>query len=84
MSYIINTHKCKSKISLVCSNEAKKIIKFSKKHVSLFFRENQLGDELVRVKKSLEGCNKYKKWQLEELLQEYGVFQDPKGLPHKL
>ena len=56
----------------------------SKKYVFLFLRENQLGDESVRVKVSLEGCTKDKKHQLEYLLQAYKeVFQEPKGLPHK-
>jgi hypothetical protein len=57
-SYIINTHKGKSKISLVSANQAKKLISSSKKYVLLFLRENQTEDESIRVKESLEGCTK--------------------------
>jgi hypothetical protein len=37
------------------------LISSSKKYVFLFLRENQPGEELVRVKASLEGCTKKKK-----------------------
>jgi hypothetical protein len=38
----------------------------------------------MRVKASLEGCTKEKKYLLEELLQEdKGVFNEPNGLPPK-
>ena len=40
-SFIINTHKGKSKISLVSSNQSKKLIGSSKKYVLLFLRENK-------------------------------------------
>jgi hypothetical protein len=59
--FIINAHKGKSNISLVSANQAKKLISSSRKFVLLFLRENQLGDELVKVKASLEGCTKEKK-----------------------
>nr|QHR91259.1 hypothetical protein Q903MT_gene5291 [Picea sitchensis] len=59
-SFIINAHKGKSKISLVSANQAKKLISSSKKYVLLFLRENQSGDESVRVKASLEGCTRDK------------------------
>jgi len=49
-SFIINTHKFKSNISLVIANEAKKLISSSRKFVLLFLRENQLGDESRKVK----------------------------------
>jgi uncharacterized pyridoxamine 5'-phosphate oxidase family protein len=39
-SYIINTHKGKSKISLVSANHTKKLISSSKKYVLVFIREN--------------------------------------------
>ena len=39
-SFIINVHKGKSKISLVSTNQAKKLISSSKKHVLLFLRES--------------------------------------------
>jgi hypothetical protein len=81
-SFIINAHKGKSKISLVSANQAKKLIGFSSKFVLLLLRENQPGDESVKVKASLEGCTKKKKHQLKELLQACRkVFQEPKGLP---
>jgi hypothetical protein len=67
-SYIINTHKGKSNISLVSSNQAKKLISCSTKYVFLFLRENQYNDESMRVKATLEGCNKEKKHQLEDFL----------------
>jgi hypothetical protein len=54
--YIINTHKVKSKISLESANQDKDLISSNKKYVFLFLRENQLGDELVSVKASPEGC----------------------------
>jgi hypothetical protein len=74
-SYIINVHKVKSKISLVSVNQAKKLIGSIKKYVLLFLRENQSGEELLKVKTSLEGCTKDKKHELEELLKAYrGVF----------
>jgi len=83
-SYIINTHKGKSKISLVSANQAKKLISSSKKYVLLFLRENQSNDELITVTTSLEGCTKEQKHQLEELLQAYrGVLQELKGIPPK-
>jgi hypothetical protein len=51
----------------------------------ILLRENQLGDELVRVKASLEGCTKNKKKQLEELLQiDKGVFHETKGILSKM
>jgi uncharacterized pyridoxamine 5'-phosphate oxidase family protein len=68
-SYIINAHKGKSNISLVSANQDNKLISYSKKHVFLFLRENQSNDESMRVKESLEGCNKEYKKQLEEFLQ---------------
>ena len=55
---IINGHKGKLNISLVSANQAKNLISSSKKYVFLFLRENQLGDELIGVKASLEGCTK--------------------------
>jgi hypothetical protein len=39
-SYIINTHKGKSKISSISANQAKKLISSSKKYVLIFLREN--------------------------------------------
>ena len=39
-SYIINAHKGKSNISLVSSNQAKKLISYNKKYVFLFSRQN--------------------------------------------
>jgi hypothetical protein len=39
-SFIINTHKGISKLSLVSANQAKKLISSSKKYVLLFLREN--------------------------------------------
>jgi len=39
-SFIINTHKGKSKSSLVSANQAKKLISSSKKYVLLSLREN--------------------------------------------
>jgi hypothetical protein len=57
-SYIINTHKGKSNISLVSANQAKKLISSSKKYVLLFLRENQTEDESIRVKASLRGVLK--------------------------
>ena len=41
-SYIMNTHKGKSKISLVSANEAKKLISSSKKYVLLFLRDTTM------------------------------------------
>jgi hypothetical protein len=70
-SYIINTHKCESNVSLVSDNQAKKLISSSKKYVFLFLRKNQCDDELMRLRASLEGCTKEKKYQLEEVLHEY-------------
>jgi hypothetical protein len=57
-SYIINTHKGKSKISMVSANQDKKLISSSKKYIFLFLRENHPREESVRVKKSLERCTK--------------------------
>jgi hypothetical protein len=57
-SYTINVHKGKSNISLVSANKAKKLIISSKKYVFILLRENQIEDELIRVKESLEGCTK--------------------------
>jgi hypothetical protein len=57
-SFMINAQKGKSMISLVSDNQAKKWMSSSRKFVLLFLRENQLGDELVKVKASLEGCTK--------------------------
>jgi hypothetical protein len=37
-SYIIDTHKCKSNISLVSSNQSKKLINSNKKYVLIFLR----------------------------------------------
>jgi hypothetical protein len=60
------------------------LISSSKKYVLLFLRENQSGEESLKVKTSLEGCTKEKKNELEEFLKEYrGVFQEPKGIPPK-
>jgi hypothetical protein len=83
-SYIINTHKGKSNISLVSANQAKKLISSGKKYFFLFLRENPFNDESMRVKESLEGCTKELKHQLEEFLQEYkGVLNELKGIPPK-
>jgi hypothetical protein len=60
-SFIINVQKSKYKISLVSANQDKKLINSSKKFVLLFLRENQVGDESVKVNASLEGCTKEKK-----------------------
>jgi hypothetical protein len=57
-SYIINTHKGKSEISLVSANQAKKLISSNKKYVLLFLGENKCDDELLRVKSSLQGYTK--------------------------
>jgi hypothetical protein len=70
-SFIINAHKGKSKISLVTANQAIKLIGYSTQFVLLLLRENQLGDELVKVNSSMEGCNNEKKYQLDEILQVY-------------
>jgi hypothetical protein len=59
--YIINSHKYKSNISLLSTNQNKNLISYSKKYVLIFLRENRPGDESVRVKESLEGCAKEKK-----------------------
>ena len=40
---------------------AEKLISASEKYVFLFLRENQAGDELVRVNSSYEGCTKENK-----------------------
>jgi hypothetical protein len=56
--FIINGHKTKSKISLVNVKQDKKLIISNKKFVLLFLRENQPGDESVKVKYSLDGCAK--------------------------
>jgi hypothetical protein len=75
-------YKEKSKLSLVSSNQDKELISSSKKHVLLFLRENQSGEESLKVNTSLEGCNKEHKHHLEEFLHAYmGVFQNPKGIP---
>jgi hypothetical protein len=66
-SYKINTHKGKSKISLVSANQDKKLISSSKKYVFLFLRENLSDDGSMRVKESMEGCTKENK-RLEEFL----------------
>ena len=63
-SFIINANKCRSKISLISANEAKKLISASKKYVFIFLRESQSGDESIRVKESLEGSTKDKNHQL--------------------
>jgi hypothetical protein len=82
--FIINAHKVKSNISLVSANQVKKLINSSRKFVSLFLRENPLGDESIKVKAYMEGCTKEKKHQVEELLLIYReVFQEPKWLPCK-
>jgi hypothetical protein len=60
-SYIINEHKCISKISLVSANQAKELISSSKKYVFILLRENQPSDESVTIKASLEGCTKEEK-----------------------
>ena len=60
-SYITNTHKSKLNISLVSSNQAKKLIGSSKKYVLLLLRENQFDDESMRVKESMEGRTKEQK-----------------------
>jgi len=57
-SFIINAHKVKSNIYLVSSNQAKKLISSSRKFVLLLLRDNQLRNELVKVKAYLEGCTK--------------------------
>jgi hypothetical protein len=57
-SHIINTQKGKSNISLVSANKDKKLFISSEKYVFLFLRETQPGEELIRVKASLEGCTK--------------------------
>jgi hypothetical protein len=57
-SYIIKVHKGKSNISLVSSNQAKKLITSSKKYFLLFLRENKYEDESIGAKESLEGCTK--------------------------
>jgi hypothetical protein len=62
--FIINAHKGKSKISLISANQDKNVYSSSKKYVLLFLRENQLGDELVRVETSLVECTKEKKTSL--------------------
>jgi hypothetical protein len=75
-------HKGNSNISQVSANQTKKLISSSKKYGLLFLRENQFGEESLKVKISLEGCTKEKKHELEELIKAYkGVFQEPKGLP---
>ena len=68
MSLIINAHKEKSNMSLVISNQSKKLISASKKYDFIFLKENHLCDESVRVKASLEGCTKEENHQLEEFL----------------
>jgi hypothetical protein len=55
---MINAQKGKLKIYLVSDNHANKLINSSKKYVLLFLRETRLGKESIRVKVSLEGCNK--------------------------
>jgi len=57
-SFIINSHKGKSKITLVSANQAKELLNSSRRFVLLFSRVNRLGDELVKVKESLEGCTR--------------------------
>ena len=57
-SFIINVHKGKLKISLVSANQVKKPISSSRKLVLLLFRQNQYEGEMVKVKRSLEGCTK--------------------------
>jgi hypothetical protein len=47
------------------------LISSSKKYVLLFLRENQSGEESLKVKTSLEGCTKEKKHELEEFLKAY-------------
>jgi hypothetical protein len=56
-------HKGKSNISLVSVNQGKNLNISSKKYVLLFLRDNHSSDKSVRVKASLEGCNKDKKIQ---------------------
>jgi hypothetical protein len=54
------------------------------KYILLFLREDQSCEESLKLNKSLEGCTKEHKNELEEFLKAYmGVFQDPKGLPPK-
>jgi hypothetical protein len=52
-SFIINTHKGKSNISLVSVNQVKNLISYSKECILIFLRENHLGEELVRVRASM-------------------------------
>jgi hypothetical protein len=52
--FIINVHKDKLNISLVSDNQVKNLISSTKKYAFLFLRENQSGEEFVRVKVSLE------------------------------
>jgi hypothetical protein len=80
-----NTNEKKKNISLVSLNQANKLINSSKKYVLLFLRENYSREESLKVKTSLEGCNKEYKNELDELIKEYrGIFQEPKGIPPKM
>jgi hypothetical protein len=53
--------KCKSKIFMESDRQAKKLISYSRNFVLFFLRENQRGDESVKVKGSLFGCTKVHK-----------------------
>jgi hypothetical protein len=55
-------------ISCVSANQAKKLTSSSRKFVLIFLKDNEQGDELVKVKPSLEGCTKEWKHQLEDIL----------------
>jgi hypothetical protein len=64
-----STHiKTTQRSHLVSATQAKKLVSSSKKYFLIFLRENQSGEESLKVKTSLEGCTKEQKNQLEELL----------------
>jgi hypothetical protein len=56
--FIINAYKGKSKISPVSANQAKKLFNSSRKFVLLFLRQNQMRDQSIKVKASLERFTK--------------------------
>jgi hypothetical protein len=53
-TFNINAHKGKLKISMISANQTKKFINSSRKIVFIFLRENQPGEELIRVKAYLD------------------------------